>query len=846
MVRPMKMRLLVASAVTLLSACNAITGISDFEASGGSGPGAAGGTGPEGGTHHAGGTDANGGSNTGGGGFSTEGGAPSQGGSPSLGGGGTSQGGSPSSGGGGSVQIGGGGFGGTSVSTGGGGTGAGIATGGGGNTAGTGAGGQGGSATPIVYGLDARPSNTTCVAPSRPVDNTGVGLQAAYTALPAFSHPVSMLQAPGDATRWYVVEKSGVIRSFAVAGNPSTTSTFVDIHTRVNSTPNEAGLLGMAFHPDFQSNHYVFLSYTTTGGTTGLRSRISRFKLLNTAPGAELQLDPDAANEEIFIELEQPYENHNGGNIAFGPDGYLYIGFGDGGSGGDPLNSGQTLSTLLGKMLRIDVDKSEGSTKYAIPLTNPFKGGGGKPEIFAWGFRNPWRWSFDQVTGTLWVGDVGQGTYEEIDRVEINKNYGWRVREGMHCYNAGTCSTAGLTDPVVEYSHSGGNCSVTGGYVYRGDTVPSLSGSFIFGDYCSGILWKVVSDGSGGYTKQQIASSGLSIGGFGQGADGEVYVLNYGGGTIHRFVETGTASGGPAAALSDTGCVQKADPTKPADGMIPFDLNMPLWSDGASKSRWLALPNGTTIHVESDGDFTFPKGTVLMKQFSIGGTRVETRLFVRHDDGGWAGYSYRWNNGQTDATLLEGSDTREVGGQTWYFPSRNECTQCHTSAAGSALGPEIGQLNRDFTYPATGRTANQLDTLEHIGIFDAPLSGTPDTLMAYPTLSGPDPLQSRAKAYLHANCSGCHRPGGTTQANMDWRYQTSFASAQACGQTPTQGDLGVTGAKLILPGDPSKSILSVRMHAIGTSRMPPVGTSIVHSEGTSVIDSWISSLSTCP
>ncbi len=340
----------------------------------------------------------------------------------------------------------------------------------------------------------------------------------------AFSSPVALVPEPtASGSRWFAVEKAGVVRAFPEDPGTTNADVFVDIADRVEAGPGEAGLLGFAFHPAFGENGEVFLSYTAPGPGSGvaLVSRVSRFR----SPDGGATLDP--STEEIVLAVDQPFTNHNGGQIAFGPDGYLYLGLGDGGSGGDPLGNGQDTGTLLGAFLRLDVD---GGIPYAIPPDNPFAGGGGRSEIFAWGFRNPWRWSFDAATGELWCGDVGQGEWEEVDVVRRGGNYGWSVREGAHCFPTPGCDATGLTDPVAEYSHAEG-CSITGGYVYRGSAIPALAGTYLYGDFCTGTVWGLPPGG----TPRVLAESGLRLSSFGQGPDGEVYLLDFAGGGIYRL-----------------------------------------------------------------------------------------------------------------------------------------------------------------------------------------------------------------------------------------------------------------------------------------------------------------------
>jgi len=350
------------------------------------------------------------------------------------------------------------------------------------------------------------------------------------------SLPTSLVQAPNDASRWFAIEKAGRIIVFNNDTVNSSGSTFLDIRPRVDSVPNEAGLLGIAFHPDFATNGEVFVSYTAP---TPLTSTISRFRSFD----GNQTLDP--TSEEIILTVIQEAGNHNGGDIAFGraPTNYLFAGFGDGGGGGDPNGNGQNTTTLLGSIIRIDVNIAVG---YNIPPLNPFAGnaqclqGSGAaecPEIFAWGFRNPWRFSFDSLTGELWTGDVGQGDWEEVDRVQIGQNYGWNTREGAHCYPPGTsCDSTGLTDPITEYDHTLGT-SITGGFVYRGTAIPDLIGQYVFGDFGSGRIWAVPATSDIGTEPLLIANTTHSIAAFGEGVDGELYLLDYIAGTIHQIIE---------------------------------------------------------------------------------------------------------------------------------------------------------------------------------------------------------------------------------------------------------------------------------------------------------------------
>ena len=353
-----------------------------------------------------------------------------------------------------------------------------------------------------------------------------VGLEL-NTYVSGLSQPLDIAHA-GDE-RLFIVEKGGTIR--IIDGDINLISTpFLDIDDRVNSFASERGLLGLAFHPDYATNGYFYVNYTNNSGNT----IVSRFSVTEDPNIA----DPDS--ELILLNINQPYSNHNGGCIRFGHDGYLYVGMGDGGSGGDPLNAGQDRLTLLGKMLRIDVD---GGTPYAIPADNPFVNDDFTlDEIWATGIRNPWRFSFDRLNGDLWIGDVGQNDWEEIDYQpadsEGGENYGWRCYEGFHTYNTAGCADASeMTEPVIEYANSNSvGCSVTGGVVYRGDLYPEAYGWYIYADFCSGRIWGLYPNGTDGWFNVELLNSANNnLAGFGEDISGEVYVAGVSTGIIYRL-----------------------------------------------------------------------------------------------------------------------------------------------------------------------------------------------------------------------------------------------------------------------------------------------------------------------
>jgi len=702
--------------------------------------------------------------------------------------------------------------------------------------------------TPPTTGLDARPNNATCVAPARGGGGVSVDVIDAFAGLPNISQPVKVLVEPVADPRWFVLRKSGQLVVFD-PDNATSVLTYLNLSGIVR-TASEGGLLGMAFHPDYPAVPEIFLYYTINGTTTEMRSVISRFVLDDivspSAPGA-------GTAEEVILVVDQFASNHNGGDIAFGADRMLYIGFGDGGGGGDPQNTGQDTTRLLGSLLRVDVIGT--GAGYNIPGDNPFsafaKCGPGDtnanscPEIYAWGLRNPWRWSFDPPTGVLWLGDVGQGAWEEIDQVELGGNYGWDCREGAHDHPTNGC-IGPVIDPVSEYPHSNGNVSITGGFVYRGTEIAGLGGRYVFADFASGRIWALQSDGMGGYNNEELLVSSTGPSSFGVDQDGELYLTDYNNGRIMQLVQSGGAIDPVPDLLSASGCVDPADTTSPYAGLVPYDINAPFWSDGSVKDRQIGIPNGQTIAINAEDDWEFPAGTVLVKNFRLNGRLVETRHLMRHPDGVWAGYTYEWNAAETEATRVRGGKVENIDGQDWVFPDEAECLRCHTVAAGVALGPETSQLNRSFTYPSTGRTHNQLETLDAIAMFSSPLQGDPATLPAMP-----DPmdlsaaLDDRARAYLHTNCAQCHQPGGPTPGDIDLRYTTTLANTNGCDVVPDSGDLGLVMPRIIAPGDASRSVLVARTNRRDVFGMPPLGSTIPDADGVVLLTDWVNGLADC-
>jgi glucose/arabinose dehydrogenase len=345
------------------------------------------------------------------------------------------------------------------------------------------------------------------------------------TVATGFDAPLLVTNAGDGSGRLFVAEQDG--RIFVIDGRKVRREPWLDI-SELTEGAGEQGLLGLAFHPRFEDNGRFFVNYTDNAGDTVIASYRAR---------GQHGADPDSAR--TLLSFDQPFANHNGGGLAFGPDGYLYIGSGDGGSAGDPMGNGQALDTLLGKMLRIDVDRG-GDVPYSVPADNPFLSRpGARPEIWAYGLRNPWRFSFDRATGHLWIGDVGQSELEEIDRGDPRAgrgpNYGWNVMEGTACYGGGPCQREGLKLPVTQYDHDHG-CSVTGGYVYRGTQYPELVGGYLFADYCSGKLWVIDSSRRKPHSPRELLDTDHAISSFGESEEGELYVTDHASGRLLKIV----------------------------------------------------------------------------------------------------------------------------------------------------------------------------------------------------------------------------------------------------------------------------------------------------------------------
>lgn len=714
-----------------------------------------------------------------------------------------------------------------------------------------------------------------------------------YKATNAFSNltftaPVAILSPPGETNRLFVVEQGGRVAVITNLANPNR-SVFLDIAGAVlGGVPTgEQGLLGMAFHPGYATNGCFFLFYTgnaiTTAGS-GRHDILSRFQVSsNNANQA------DANSEVQLIRQYDEADNHNGGDLHFGPDGYLYVSLGDEGDANDTRNNSQRIDKdFFSGMLRLDVDipKRSGSlapnphpsstTNYAVPSDNPFVGATSfngasvnpanvRTEFWAVGLRNPWRFSFDPGTGFLYCGDVGQNAWEEVDIITKGGNYGWVFRESLHTNS----NTGGRTlpigfdpiNPIQEYGHGGatnqGN-AVMGGVVYRGNLIGQLSGAYVFADYVSGNVWMLRYDGTNATPFQWLfAETGIAAFGV-DPRNGDVLMANQNQNpnTIRRLIYSTNQVGGGTlpTTLAGTGAFTNLTSLTPQGGIVAYDLNVPFWSDNAVKSRWFSVPNtNLTIGFNRDGNWSFQTGAVWIKHFELELTngvsasrkRLETRFIVKNSTGVY-GVTYRWGNSLTNATLVpvEGMDEQFViddgGGilrtQVWHYPSRQECLICHTPAGGYALGFNTPQLNDNFDY-GSGAT-NQIAAWNLAGYFNTNVTGI-HTLrtLAHPTNAAVS-LEYRVRSYLTANCSQCHQPGGSAQGLWDARITTTTATAGIINGT-LLNDGGNPNNRVINPGSPANSMLLTRIASPGTLRMPPLDSTVLDSQAIALVRAWI-------
>jgi uncharacterized repeat protein (TIGR03806 family) len=665
--------------------------------------------------------------------------------------------------------------------------------------------------------------------------------------------PIFLIAEPGT-DQLLVVQQDGeqdrpsqVVR---VQDDPAaaTTETLLEMEGRL--------IYSVEFHPRYVENGWLYVFSNGARNDSERVNRVSRFTVGRDPPYA-----CDAASEQTIIEW--PSAGHDGGGLVFGNDGMLYISSGDGTSDSDTLVSGQDVSNLLGSVLRIDVfaekHPHEGQA-YSIPPDNPLLGvPNARGELWAYGLRNPWRLCVDRETGQIWTGNNGQDLWETAHLVRRGENYGWSVYEGSHpFYLHRPRGPTPIVLPTIEHHHSE-FLSLTGGVVYRGERHAELDGVYVYGDYTTGRIWGARHDGERLTWHRELADTTLAIAAFAVSHHGELLVVDHAGG-IYRLVAAPPEENREPfpLRLSDTGLFLSVKDHQVQPGVVAYSVNAPGWNDGAAAHRYFAIPGEEQIDYATSGSWNFPDGTVLMQTLSIGPllpngrTRIETRLFVRQS-GQWAGYSFRWSEDQTDATLV-GPQAAEIEvdwpdpdapGKTvrrkWQIPSRAQCLTCHSRAASFVLGLSEAQLNREHDYG--GVTDHQLRTLAHVGMFQGGPAKSHAELekLADPYETAGD-LDARARAYLHVNCSVCHVGAGGGNAKMELTVTTSRDRMSLIDARPQHDTFGIDNAMLVAPGDADRSILYHRIARRGRGQMPPLVTSVVDEAAVTLFRDWIAAM----
>jgi glucose/arabinose dehydrogenase/mono/diheme cytochrome c family protein len=618
--------------------------------------------------------------------------------------------------------------------------------------------------------------------------------------------------------------------------------------------------VGVAFHPDYKRNGYLYIGLS--GPLKGRKAtQVVRYTVDRQPPH---RIDPKSK----LVIIDWPSNGHDGGDVAFGNDGYLYVSSGDGSGGSDAHLTGQTIDDLLAAVLRIDVDHPDSGRNYGVPKDNPFVDRkGARPELWAYGLRNPWRLSYDRESGQLWVGQNGQDLWEQVYLIRKGANYGWSISEGSHIFAA--TRHAGpdpISPPTAEHPHSEAR-SISGGRVYRGTRLPELVGAYVYGDWSTGRVWGIKHDGTKVTWHRELVDTPFNITGFGTDHAGELYVIDHGGG-FYRLEPT-TAADWPSqpfpTRLTQTGLFASVADHKPHPAAFVYDVSSPQWADGAMIERFAALPGLERIvqkpQHNAGGAWTLPEGSVMVQTLSLdryddsrqsARKRIETRLMVRQQ-GEWTGYSYRWNTEQTDAELVRASgsgetievpDATQPGGrreQDWRFPARTECLVCHSRATGFVAGFTPLQLDRDRDYGGT--VDNQLRALEHIGLFQGAL---PRMREAHPRLVNPyethGSLEARVKSYLHVNCATCHVGEGGGNSTMELGFNTPVGEMRLIDEVPSHDRFDIKDARRVAAGSPERSVLYQRISRRGTGQMPPLGSTELDREAVKMIADWIRGL----
>lgn len=736
--------------------------------------------------------------------------------------------------------------------------------------------------------LPPREPNVTLQVPQNP---GGFGYRFVDAFGLTLDLPVAMASPPGDDRRLFIVEQRGWISVITNLSAPTRT-VFLDL---ANQTVygGEQGLLGLAFHPRYSENGRFFVFRTMRTGPGGVRvlhDVLSEFRVSATNPDVA---DPDS-EIQLFRQLDDA-PNHNGGDLHFGADGYLYVSLGDEGGANDTYGNSQRIDReLFAGILRIDVDHRPGSlppnrdesslsqvysytTNYSVPADNPWVGATrflGRPvdpkrvrtEFWAVGLRNPWRMSFDRTTGELWVGDVGQDAVEMVTISRGGANHGWAFREGrLGGPKSGapvdflTNPVHGFVPPLHTYSHGSGTTrgnSITGGVVYRGHRMTALFGAYIFADYVSGNVWALRRrDGLSPLVTRLTGQTAITAFGV-DPENGDVLACHLLGNRILRLEYNPVFTGTPLPpTLERTGAFLDTATLTPNPGVVPYSVNLPFWSDGASKRRWFSVPDTNRfLRFDSERSWDSPPGTVWIKHFSMEMTegvpaserRLETRFLVRNASG-VHGFTYRWTpSGSTELLAEEGDDEvleRVVNGrrvaQVWRYPGRSECLTCHTPSAGHSLSFNSAQLHRSEMYP--GGPVNQIAALAGAGYFSNP----PQLIRSLRALDPPSDerasVEARARSWLAVNCASCHRPGGGGGGFFDLRLETATEETGLLFGRLSD-DRGDPDSLVVVPGDQFHSQLFRRLSIRGPGQMPPLSTSHVDPAGVELISRWIDEL----
>jgi putative heme-binding domain-containing protein len=685
-----------------------------------------------------------------------------------------------------------------------------------------------------------------------------------------FEHPTLITRFPGS-DRLVVGEQAGVLYTFANRPDAKADILF-DLRKELRTMhllPGAQGVeavYGLAFHPDFEKNRQCFVCYTLQGskrdqGNLADGTRVSRFRVTEADPP---RIDP--SSEEIVLSFLQG--GHNGGDLHFGPDRMLYVTTGDAANPNppDPLNTGQDISDLLSSILRIDVDRKDEGMNYAIPKDNPFVGmQGARAEVWAYGFRNPWRMSFDRQTGELFVGDVGWELWESVHRVEKGGNYGWSAMEGPQPIKTDKVGPTPIRPPLITLPHTIA-CSITGGLVYRGRKFPELVGAYIFGDWETRRLWAARFEGDQTKEMPEITRPSVRIVSFCDDNDGELYFLDFDDGTLHT-IERNDQGGRNAdfpTKLSQTGLFASVSQHTLAAGVIPFAVNSRQWQDGATAEHLVALPGDSSVTLYADGKpipglvywhsfrMHFPKDAVLGRTLSLGGRRVETQIL--HFEGvDWRAYTFAWRDDQADADLVSPEGDEKVVGdgnqkRVWQFQSRSQCMSCHSNQSEYTLSFLPEQLNRPgpdgqnqlVALTKAGYIRREDEEGRSLPPFDA-ASAAREQRLADPADEG-QPLDARALSYLHANCGHCHSDHGGGSVPLRLKFPVAVAEMKAVGVRPTRGNFALPDAYIIKPGDPGASTLYFRMAKFGRDRMPHIGSERLDEAGLRLVEQWIAGL----